>query len=99
MIPVTESFFMKTNILLGLVLVSGANALAQSTTHLEVEELRQVRLPDVVLDSVEPVAPDRQKNPGAAAYLQVKGTIGGTIRFELLLPEAWNGRFAMGGGG
>ena len=25
--------------------------------------------------------------------------IGGHIRLELLLPEAWNGRFAMGGGG
>jgi len=99
MIPVTESFFMKANILLGLVLVSGANAFAQSTNHMGVEELRQVRLPDVVLDSVTPVAPDRQKNPGAAAYLQVKGAIGGTIRFELLLPEAWNGRFVMGGGG
>ena len=33
------------------------------------------------------------------AYAEVKGVIGGHIRFELLLPEAWNGRFLMGGGG
>jgi feruloyl esterase len=31
--------------------------------------------------------------------LDVKGVIGGSIRFELLLPDEWNGRFAMGGGG
>jgi feruloyl esterase len=29
----------------------------------------------------------------------VKGVIGGHIRFELLLPDTWNGRFVMGGGG
>lgn len=90
---------MKTKLLLGLALVTSVGAFAQSTNHLVLEALRQVRLPDVVLDSVNSVAPDRQKNPRAAAYAQVKGTIGGTIRFELLLPEAWNGRFAMGGGG
>ena len=41
--------------------------------------------------------PAEQEHP--AAYLEVKGVIGGNIRFELLLPEAWNGRFVMGGGG
>ena len=56
-------------------------------------------MPDVVLDSATPVNPDRQKNPQAAPWVEVKGTIGGSIRFELLLPENWNGRFAMGGGG
>ena len=63
------------------------------------EDLRHLRLPDVVLESATPVAPDLQKNPHAAAYVEVKGVIGGNIRFELLLPEAWNGRFVMGGGG
>ena len=33
------------------------------------------------------VSPDRQKNPTAPAYLEVKGVIGGTIHFELLLPD------------
>jgi Tannase and feruloyl esterase len=63
------------------------------------EDLRRVRLPDVVLESVTPVAPDLQKNPRAAAYVEVKGNVGGNIRFELLLPDTWNGRFVMGGGG
>src|SRR6185369_7175589 len=32
-------------------------------------------------------------------YVEVKGVIGEHIRFELLLPDDWNGRFVMGGGG
>jgi hypothetical protein len=52
-----------------------------------------------VLTSVTSVAPDLQKNSHATGYLEVKGLVGGNIRFELLLPEAWNGRFVMGGGG
>src|SRR5665213_1288549 len=83
-----------------LALVGGvAGAAGQSTNHLSLEDLRQVRLPDVVLESAAPVEPDLQKHPHAAAYVDVKGVIGGNIRFELLLPEAWNGRFVMGGGG
>jgi feruloyl esterase len=33
------------------------------------------------------------------AHVEVKGVIGEHIRFELLLPDEWNGRFVMGGGG
>lgn len=90
---------MKTTLMLGLSLFLGAGAWAQSKNHLTLEELRQVRLPDVVLDSVTSVVPDRQKNPRGVDHARVTGTIGGTIRFELLLPEDWNGRFSMGGGG
>jgi len=72
-------------------------AFGQSTTHLSVEELQQLRLPDVVLEKVTSVQADPRKNP--VAYVQVEGVIGGNIRFELLLPEGWNGRLVMGGGG
>jgi len=51
------------------------------------------------LESVEPVAVDSSKNPQAKEHVRVNGMIGGTIRFELLLPDTWNGRFVMGGGG
>src|SRR5439155_635789 len=91
---------MKRNFLIGLMVLCGAApGWAEATNRISVEELRQVRLPDVVLESVTPVTPDAQKKPNAAAHLEVKGVIGGHIRFELLLPEAWNGRFVMGGGG
>ena len=82
-----------------LVLLSISAAPAQSTNHLSADELRKLRLPDVVLESVTPVAARPNQPSRAAAYLEVKGVIGGNIRFELLLPEPWNGRFVMGGGG
>ncbi len=34
-----------------------------------------------------------------APHCKVAGVIGGKINFELLLPEDWNGKFVMGGGG
>lgn len=36
---------------------------------------------------------------GGPRRCEVAGLIDGTIQFELLLPEAWNGKFLMGGGG
>ncbi|SPE50651.1 Feruloyl esterase (fragment) [Verrucomicrobia bacterium] len=75
---------------------SVGSALAQSTNRLSVDQLRQVRLPDVALESVTAVS---QKDARDKTHVEVKGVIGGNIRFELLLPEAWNGRFVMGGGG
>src|SRR5437588_10544619 len=91
---------MKRSFLIGLmVLASAASGWAEGTNHISVEELRQARLPDVSLDSVTPVNRDAQKKQNVAAYVQVKGIIGQHIRFELLLPDAWNGRFVMGGGG
>src|SRR6266436_3060112 len=76
-----------------------ASTLGQSTNRLTPEELRQVHLPDVVLESLRRVTPDSQKSPHAKAYLEIRGVIGGHIRFELLLPDEWKGRFVMGGGG
>lgn len=81
------------------LMLSATSLLAQTTNRHSIEELQRVRLPDVVLQSASTVNPDRQKNPQAAPYVEVKGVIGGSIHFELLLPENWNGRFAMGGGG
>ena len=82
-----------------VLLFCAAWASAQTAPHLSVDELRQVRLPDVVLEKVEAVVPDARKNPGASEHVRVLGVIGGHIRFELLLPDHWNKRFVMGGGG
>ena len=89
---------MKPRFLSALVFfIAVASGRTEATNQLSVEELRQVRLPDVVLESVSQVTGDKQKK--TAAYAEVKGVIGGHIRFELLLPDEWNGRFVMGGGG
>lgn len=49
-------------------------------------------LPDVTLISAT------QETAGAP-HCKVAGVIGREINFELLLPETWNGKFVMGGGG
>jgi hypothetical protein len=82
-----------------IVLFVAASILAQAVQRASVEELRQARLPDVLLESVKAVAADTQKKPPTVGYLEAKGVIGGHIHFELLLPDQWNGRFVMGGGG
>jgi feruloyl esterase len=49
-------------------------------------------LPDVTISSVT-----QETQP--APHCKVAGVIGPEIHFELLLPEQWNGKFVMGGGG
>ena len=49
-------------------------------------------LPDVRITSVTQEA-------APAPHCNVAGVIGTEIHFELLLPDEWNGKFAMGGGG
>lgn len=91
---------MKQNLLFVVLIAYGASAaIGETTNHIRIEDLRGLRLPDVGIESATPVKPDPQKNPHAAAHVEVQGIIGGNIRFELLLPEAWNGDFTMGGGG
>jgi feruloyl esterase len=89
-----------TSLVTGLLVLARAVLIfAEPTDHLSLAELKQVQLPDVSLEAVTAVTPDLQKNPHAKSHVQVKGTIGDHIRFELLLPDDWNGRFVMGGGG
>jgi Tannase and feruloyl esterase len=87
-----QAFFACALLVLGV-----APAFAESTNHLSVGDLQQLRLPDVTIESVKHIEADSLKNP--VAYVELKGVIGGNNRFELLLPDAWNGRFVMGGGG
>ena len=80
---------MKRLLAIAVPLLLALSSRSAQTNHLTADELMQLRLPDVVLDSIT----------HTASHVEVKGTIGGHIRFELLLPDTWNGRFAMGGGG
>lgn len=70
-------------------LVSANVTCSQASPHQSLEELRRLNLPEVTIESAKQ----------EAAHAKVDGVIGGTIRFELLLPDDWNGRFVMGGGG
>ena len=63
-------------------------------------ELKNLKLPDVTIILSELVKPDTSnKEYTEKPHCKVLGVIGKEINFELLLPDEWNGRFAMGGGG
>jgi hypothetical protein len=59
-------------------------------------ELKDLRLPDVDFKTVEH---REASEKGKMSFCRVVGVIGTEINFELLLPDQWNGRFVMGGGG
>ncbi len=64
--------------------------LSFAQTNCDLEALAQ--LPDVRISEVEEVT-------RPAPHCKVAGVIGTETHFELLLPETWNGKFVMGGGG
>jgi len=69
--------------------------------------LASAQLPDVAIREAVPLeVTGRQTSPPALGVQRLKvphckvgGTIDGSIGFELLLPNDWNGKFVMGGGG
>lgn len=73
--------------LLGITLVRPAVA-AQPACEMQ----SLPRLPDVAITSVT-------HETQGAPHCKVAGVIGPEIRFELLLPDKWNGKFVFGGGG
>ncbi len=79
--------------LLAALLVSGAAA----ADHGDCTQLTQLKLPDVRITEATAVA----AGTGAirVAHCRVAGVIGTEIKFSLLLPEQWNHKFLMGGGG
>jgi feruloyl esterase len=69
--------------------------------------LFDLQLPDVsVKEAVALQISERQTSPPApqivrldVPHCKVTGVIDSTINFELLMPDDWNGKFLMGGGG
>jgi len=78
---------------LGVILTLPTTILAASTSPDGVCKLELLpELPDVTITSA---MLETQPSP----HCKVDGVIGKEIHFELLLPEKWNGKFVMGGGG
>ena len=85
----------------------GGDALSRNCSGLD-----QLILPDIRIRSAVPSegeeaedaaplpdgVPSRQRE-AVVPHCKVDGTIGDEINFELLLPDDWNGKFLMGGGG
>ena len=77
-----------------LLTIALSFATAAHTAQRSDKALKNLQLPDVKIESVT-----YETEGDNITYYDVDGVIGGTIKFELLLPDDWNERFAMGGGG
>ncbi|NIO14323.1 MAG: tannase/feruloyl esterase family alpha/beta hydrolase, partial [Xanthomonadales bacterium] len=73
-----------------MALLMSVSTLAEGAKPCTAESLRS--LPDVRITSVT-------AEEAPVPHCKVAGVIGTETHFELLLPETWNGKFAMGGGG
>jgi len=73
-----------------LLIVAPGVVEAQTSLKCAPESLRD--LPDVRITSVA-------DESAPVPHCKVGGVIGTEMNFELLLPDDWNGKFVMGGGG
>ncbi|HMF96828.1 MAG TPA: tannase/feruloyl esterase family alpha/beta hydrolase [Vicinamibacterales bacterium] len=78
--------------------VSGAAPALGATDHAECSHLVMLKLPDVKLTEATAV-PAAASGAIRVAHCRVNGTIGSEIHFTLLMPDDWNRKFMMGGGG
>jgi feruloyl esterase len=99
---------MKRHFAIGLVTACGlssvavhgwpASVAAQDSGHAECSHLVMLKFPDVKVSGAVSV-PAATTGAIRAAHCRVRGVIGTEINFELLLPDRWNHKFFMGGGG
>jgi len=73
-------------------------AVVYAADHAECSHLMTLKLPDVKVTEAVAV-PAADTGAIRAAHCRVNGVIEKDIRFSLLLPENWNRKFMMGGGG
>ena len=91
---------MKTRLLVALAvggILTSAPAI-QAADRMECSQLTSLKLPDVKISEAAAV-PAATSGAVTAAHCRVAGVIGTEIRFSLLLPDEWNHKFLMGGGG
>ena len=88
---------MKTHILTGLLVAAAMGAAPIAADHGDCAQLTHLMLADVQV--TEAVAVPAGTGLIKVAHCKVSGVIGTEIRFSLLLPDAWNRKFLMGGGG
>jgi len=93
------------------VVLAAATLSAGTAKALDCAALTELQLPDIRIEQAtaslgeEPQAenlPEGVSSRSARAtvpHCRVSGVIGSEIRFEVLLPDDWNGKFLMGGGG
>ena len=96
---------MKTRILTGALVAVALTSVAQgfgpaplaAAEHGDCAQLTQLKLAEVKI--TDAVAVPAANGAVKVAHCKVTGVIGTEIRFVLLMPDAWNHKFLMGGGG
>src|SRR5579871_2401879 len=90
----SRSFTMRTSVAAGalLALIGFGAASGSASAQVACSSLLGLTLPDVKFtEAVETAQP--------APNCKVSGTIGKEVHFSIWLPDAWNGKFVMGGQG
>ncbi|UCH46607.1 MAG: tannase/feruloyl esterase family alpha/beta hydrolase [Betaproteobacteria bacterium] len=87
-LKLNKDLISSTFAILATVLFASGNAAAAASCEL----VAFPDFPEVKLSSVT-------QESAPAPHCKVSGVIGPEIHFELLLPDSWNGKFVMGGGG
>ena len=82
-----KASFYKAAILIYLI---NNSSIALSQSNCNINSLQD--LPEVTVTSIS-------QETEYAPHCKISGIIGNHIKFELLLPENWNGKFVFGGGG
>ncbi len=86
-------------LLLAICGIFTLNAFAQENNMMPCSELVNLKLPEVTIREAKTIEESNNSLQDVQSHCKVSGTISQEINFELLLPESWNGRFVMGGGG
>ncbi|UCE94270.1 MAG: tannase/feruloyl esterase family alpha/beta hydrolase [Flavobacteriaceae bacterium] len=91
---------MKTKIITILIIFVSIGLIADTMKNesIELNSFDPEKLKDQINMSEVTISSITQESE-YAPHVKVAGVIGKNIKFELLLPDNWNGKFVMGGGG
>jgi hypothetical protein len=88
---------------LGAAIAALAAAMAgEANAQIACESLKGLQLPDVKITDAKAGPSAANLSPGGTAAVPactITGVIGREIKFIVAMPDAWNGKFAMGGQG
>lgn len=87
-------------LIVAVLMLAGSALAAPAHALIACESLKTLQLPDVTI--TEAFASEAGSTRGARAAVPmctVNGVVGREIRFSVQMPDAWNGKFAMGGQG
>ncbi|WP_281615989.1 tannase/feruloyl esterase family alpha/beta hydrolase [Flammeovirga sp. SubArs3] len=88
----------KMNLIKVIILAFSLSALVGFTYNTKYDKNKKGGNPDNIPEIADVNITSISKEEAMAPHYKVAGIIGENIKFELLLPEDWNGKFVFGGG-